>query len=394
MGINEEAEAVHRALRGAAKAWGRVKKLGQKMWVEFTAEIGPPLVAARALAMRQAKAQLPKGRGYNEAFSKLLWNAGLHEDQDGGIDRTTRSDLFFLMEHLPDINEWRAKDPHAYTLNHPTRVAKEFKKSDAYRAIQIAKGELPLGEDGGQGQDGKAHPERSPPREKPTMLEEVVALKERVRDLEGQLEERTQERDQEREERPGSLSADALRAAYADHLCRLAREREGIWRRFEPNEVNTDLLLVEDERLQSEIARRWMVEALDGRRAAFAFGGVMTPGDFVEKIEERLEREDEDAEPEPESETEAESEPEQADAPAEADHVAPSDEWVADGDDNPRRWQWVHGNLYEVFGDSGAYRVRFKLPNSTKWRQLPFGYSTAHGAMLVAEEHGRKTAEG
>ena len=42
-------------------------------------------------------------------------------------------------------------------------------------------------------------------REKPTLLEENVALHERVRDLEGQLQERTEELANAREDRPQAI---------------------------------------------------------------------------------------------------------------------------------------------------------------------------------------------
>jgi hypothetical protein len=103
----------------------------------------------------------------------LLWKHGLHDDQDGGIDRTGRAALFNLMENAREVNERRAKEPGAYNLNSPDRIWKAFQKSDAYRAIQIARGELPLGEE-------EASPERASVREKPTLLEENVALRDRA----------------------------------------------------------------------------------------------------------------------------------------------------------------------------------------------------------------------
>jgi hypothetical protein len=82
------------------------------------------------------------------------------------------------------------------SLNHPTTVWRKYKGGDEHKAEQMARGEY------------EPPPAKTPPREKPTMAEELAALQERVRDLEGQLQERTEERDQARDE------LERLRAEY------------------------------------------------------------------------------------------------------------------------------------------------------------------------------------
>jgi hypothetical protein len=296
---------------------------------------------------------------YNEAFSALL-----NEYRLDDIEQVARKDLFSIMDELGALNRWRDNQRDSTRLNHPTTVWRQFNKSDEHKAEQMARGEY-------------TPPPTHPVREKPTLLEENVALREQVRDLSGQLQERTEERDNAREDRPGSLSPDALRAAYADHLCRLAREPGGT------SEVNTDLLHEEHKKLQRDIAWRWTVDWNGEPHAAFDMGGggIDLPG---MALAEALE--DEAAEPASETESETESEPEAADASIQAGHVAPSAEGVADDDDNPHRWQWVHGNLYEVRQEGRSYCIRFKVPNGRRWRDVGYAYPTAEKAMLVAEE--------
>ena len=174
--------ADHKAMTEAGKAWLRIKKSAQRNWSDWTMTIGPALMRARSEAMAIAGTNQPKGKGYSTAMSGLLTEYHL-DDMDG----VARNDMLSIMDHLAAVDNWRNKQKNPTRLNHPTTVWRGFKQSDDYKAVQMEQGEY------------RPKPENAP-REKPTLLEEAVALRDHVTDLVGQLEERTQERDQAREE--------------------------------------------------------------------------------------------------------------------------------------------------------------------------------------------------
>ena len=190
----------HRAMLEAGKAWLRIKKSGQRNWIDWTTVIGPPLVSARHEAMAIAGTNQPKGRGYSEAFSALLVEYRLDD-----IEQVARKDLFDIMEHLSAVERRRDKQRMPELLNHPTTVWRKFKGTGDFTAEQMARGEY------------KPKPDKVPPREKPTLLEENVTLRERVRDLEGRITEVEEERDQVREAHSvAPAPADATEQAPVD----------------------------------------------------------------------------------------------------------------------------------------------------------------------------------
>jgi hypothetical protein len=144
--------------------------------------VGPALVRARTEAMMIAGTNEPKGKGYSQAMSALLAEYRLDD-----IEQVARKDTFDIMQHLTAVERWRSKQRSPEALNHPTTVWRRFKGSDEYKAELMSTGEY------------KPTPAKTP-REKPTLLEENVALKDQVRDLQGQLQERTDERDAARDE--------------------------------------------------------------------------------------------------------------------------------------------------------------------------------------------------
>jgi hypothetical protein len=176
-------EGDHLAMLEAGKAWLRIKKSGQRNWADWTVTIGLALVRARSEAMLIAGTNQPKGRGYNETFSVLL-----NEYRLDDIEQVARRDLFSIMDELTAVNRYRDKKGDPSKLDHPTTVWRQFKTSDEYKAALMARGEY------------TPPPTKTPPREKPTLLEEAVTLRDQVRDLTGQLEEAIQERDGARDE--------------------------------------------------------------------------------------------------------------------------------------------------------------------------------------------------
>jgi hypothetical protein len=323
--MTNDEESVDRALKDAAKAWARIQKRGNQNYTDWMTVVGPAFMAASNLAMRKAGTNQRKGRGYNEAFSKLLWKHGLHDDQDSGIDRTSRAALFNIMENAKEVDEWRAKEPGAYNLNSPDRIWQGFQKSDAYRAIQIARGELPLGEE-----DGTPRPQRAPVREKPTLLEENVALRDRVRDLEGRIEDAEQERDQAREDRPSALEPLVERLV--------------------------EICLTHHHSIDDLIT--WIGRAANRQRQV----------------------------PEPESPPVSESE-----APAEpepATEIPAAAQWTPTGDRDIEEMTGTHCQ-YQVLNDGHGYAIHFKLPNKARWKTTGYHYRTAFTAKQAAEEHDR-----
>jgi len=107
----------HHAMLAAGKAWKRVKLSQKRLWSDWTMEIGPGLMKARAEAMSVADTNQPMGRGYNTAMADLL-----KEYQLDDMGETARAHMLKIMERLADVEEWRAKQKNPSDLNHPSRV--------------------------------------------------------------------------------------------------------------------------------------------------------------------------------------------------------------------------------------------------------------------------------
>jgi hypothetical protein len=172
----------HKAMLAAGKKWREVKASAKRMWSDWTTVIGPGLVKARAEAMALAHTNKPAGKGYNTQMSGLL--VEYHLDDMEGV---ARNDTMAIMEHLASVENWRSKQPNRERLNHPTNVWRGYKASDDYKAVLMERGEY------------KPKSEKAP-HEKPTLLEEAVALRDQVKDLSGRIEEAEQERDLARDE--------------------------------------------------------------------------------------------------------------------------------------------------------------------------------------------------
>ena len=119
--IDEDVDA---ALTAAGKAWKRVRAANKRMWSDWTMAIGPGLIKARTQAMFMAEVNDPSGKGYNMAMSALLERYELDS-----MDAGTRSHMLQIMEHLADVETWRAKQKDPSTLNHPTSVWRGFQRS-------------------------------------------------------------------------------------------------------------------------------------------------------------------------------------------------------------------------------------------------------------------------
>lgn len=114
----------HRAMLEAGKAWTSIKKATMRVWSQWTTVVGPGLVKARAEAMAINHVNKPGGRGYNTTMGGLLKEYKL-DDMEG----VARNDMIEIMNHLGDVEDWRAKQPDRSHLNHPTTVWRKFKAS-------------------------------------------------------------------------------------------------------------------------------------------------------------------------------------------------------------------------------------------------------------------------
>jgi hypothetical protein len=133
----------HNAMLVAGGEWRRIKMATKRMWSGWTTKIGPALVKARAEAMAIACTNKPAGKGYNTAMSGLLQEYKLHD-----MEAVARNDVLSIMEHLPSVEAWHAKQRNREKLNHPTTVWRHFKNSDEYKADLMARGEYsPVGDE-------------------------------------------------------------------------------------------------------------------------------------------------------------------------------------------------------------------------------------------------------
>jgi hypothetical protein len=89
-------------------------------------KVGVALVAGRAEAMRTANTNMPRGRGYNQAFGDVLKRE--HLDR---IDSATRYQLLQIAENLPEIEEWRETlhPTQRLKLNHPSTIWRNWQRT-------------------------------------------------------------------------------------------------------------------------------------------------------------------------------------------------------------------------------------------------------------------------
>jgi hypothetical protein len=412
----------HRAMLEAGKAWLRIKKSGQRNFADWTMVIGPALVRARHEAMAISGANAPKGRGYNESFSALLQAYRLDD-----IEQVARKDIFAVMTYLTAVNRWRDKQRMPERLNHPTTIWRAFKGSDDYKAEQIARGEY------------VPPPDKLAPREKPTLLEEAVALKEHVRDLEGQLQERTEERDNARDElarqRPGIAAVEkpAPDAPPTDNIEAIMHQAlAGVRNFIEARSENRDgpphqaqindahaIALMMDRLHETMRDYEHLVETTTVDRAFWDIEEVFDFEDDPNKRAAHLQRierllEDARAAIAPPAEETLEQRPEakpetgspltefvvekgiplpsdkrgkrKAKIAAADDAHEPSNPWIK----QDRSWCLIHGEadraiVHEVFQEQGRWQIRFKAATARRWKSVGYAYPTVEKAKEAAE---------
>jgi hypothetical protein len=156
----------HQAMLRCGKAWKRVKSHQMRLWSDWTLEIGPALMKARAEAMSVAETNRPIGRGYNTAMAGLLEEYGV-----GDMHETARAHILKIMENLAAVEEWRAKQDDRDDLNHPSRVWLKYQRSSTQADERTQK-----------------ERERRKAERRESATQELEAALERIRELEAEIE--------------------------------------------------------------------------------------------------------------------------------------------------------------------------------------------------------------
>jgi hypothetical protein len=107
------------------EAWHR---LGREHTWEDWKHVGAALVIGRSGAMHNAGVNRPVGRRYNVAFAAWLKEFGFEN-----LDKADRSRLFAVMDHLDEIESWRATltPTQRFRLNHPSAVLRKWQSANA-----------------------------------------------------------------------------------------------------------------------------------------------------------------------------------------------------------------------------------------------------------------------
>jgi hypothetical protein len=118
----EEIEAERERL--AAEAFERIRSGNH--WRDWTF-IAAGFDVGRQRAMRAAFTNTPMGRGYNTAFSDWMQSRPWAR----AIDKATRNHLFWVHDHLPEIEQWRETLPanQRDAWNHPTTVKRAYERA-------------------------------------------------------------------------------------------------------------------------------------------------------------------------------------------------------------------------------------------------------------------------
>jgi len=103
-------------VRRGQEAWHRLRC--DQTWEDWR-HVGAALLIGRSGAMREAGVNRPVGPRYKAAFAAWLKKFDFEI-----LDKADRSRLFTVMDHLPEIETWRATltPTQRLRLNHPSAV--------------------------------------------------------------------------------------------------------------------------------------------------------------------------------------------------------------------------------------------------------------------------------
>ena len=110
--------------RRAAEAWEIIARdVSWGAWLR----VADGLDYLRTEALREAGTNRPFGRGYTAAWRRLAETRPYASE----VDKKTRSDALWCIDHLPEISEWRESlDVNLRAkFNHPTTVRRRFEKA-------------------------------------------------------------------------------------------------------------------------------------------------------------------------------------------------------------------------------------------------------------------------
>ena len=119
--IDREAERTAEKERKAEAAVERIHKGAH--WLDWM-DIAEGLETGQVEAIRSSGSNGPYGRGYTKAFGKWLSTRPWAKN----IDKGTRSNLLWIVEHRNDVERWREeRDPNERAkMAHPTTVRRKY----------------------------------------------------------------------------------------------------------------------------------------------------------------------------------------------------------------------------------------------------------------------------
>jgi hypothetical protein len=109
----------------AQEAWHRLRH--DQTWEDWK-HVGAAHLIGRSGAMHEAGVNRPLGHRYKTAFAAWLKKFGFEN-----LDRADRSRLFVVMDHLHEIETWRATltPTEQRRLNHPSTVLRRWRSTNA-----------------------------------------------------------------------------------------------------------------------------------------------------------------------------------------------------------------------------------------------------------------------
>jgi hypothetical protein len=109
----------------AQEAWRRLRH--DQTWEDWK-HVGAAHLIGRSRAMYEAGVNRPVGRRYKAAFAAWLKSFGFEN-----LDKADRSRLFVVMDHLQEIEAWRATltPTERLRLNHPSAVLRKWRSANA-----------------------------------------------------------------------------------------------------------------------------------------------------------------------------------------------------------------------------------------------------------------------
>jgi hypothetical protein len=113
------------AVQVGQEAWGRLRH--DQTWEDWK-HVGAAHLIGRSWAMHEAGVNRPVGHRYKAAFAAWLKKFGFEN-----LDKTDRWRLFVVMDHLQEIEAWRATltPTERLRLNHPSAVLRKWKSAKA-----------------------------------------------------------------------------------------------------------------------------------------------------------------------------------------------------------------------------------------------------------------------